>query len=134
MSAAKLALPASQTSARNVSWTITAGVLQRSLDSGQSWQNALRADHPLLCYASHDEDVWTGGQAGTLFHSANSGITWAQVRPSIKAQQLISDVTHIDITRIDMRSDVPGPAEIVVSTSNNEIWSSADGGKTWEKK
>jgi len=134
MSAAKLALPASPTSARNVTWTITAGVLQRSLDSGQSWQNALRADHPLLCYASHDEDVWTGGQAGTLFHSANSGITWAQVRPSIKAQQLISDVTHIDITHIDVRSDVPGPAEIVVSTSNNEIWSSADGGKTWEKK
>jgi len=128
MSASKLALPASQTSARNVSWTITAGVLQRSLDSGQNWQNALRADHPLLCYASHDEDVWTGGQAGTLFHSADSGITWAQVRPSIKTQQLISDITHIDVR------DVPGPAEIVVSTSNNEIWSSADGGKTWEKK
>jgi photosystem II stability/assembly factor-like uncharacterized protein len=128
MSASKLALPASQTSARNVTWTITAGVLQRSLDSGQNWQNALRADHPLLCYASHDEDVWTGGQAGTLFHSADSGITWAQVRPSIKTQQLISDITHIDVR------DVPGPAEIVVSTSNNEIWSSADGGKTWEKK
>ena len=125
MSAAKLALPASQTSARNVTWTITAGVLQRSLDSGQSWQNALRAHHPLLCYASRGEDVWAGGQAGTLFHSADSGITWTQVQPSIKTQQLSSDVTHIDVR---------GPAEIVVSTSNNEIWSSADGGKTWEKK
>jgi photosystem II stability/assembly factor-like uncharacterized protein len=85
----------------------------------------LRTDHPLLCYASHDEDVWTGGQAGTLFHSADRGVTWVQVQPSIKAQALSSDITHID-----MRST----AEIVVSTSNDEIWSSADGGKTWDKK
>jgi photosystem II stability/assembly factor-like uncharacterized protein len=73
--------------------------------------------------------VWTGGQAGTLFHSGNSGITWVQVQPSIKGQALSSDITHIDV-----RGDVRGPAEIIVSTSNNEIWSSADGGKTWEKK
>jgi hypothetical protein len=141
MYAAKLASPASQTLAHNVAhnvtWAITAGGLQRSLDGGQSWQNALRADHPLLCYASHDEDVWTGGQSGALFHSANSGVTWVQVQPSIKAQPLSSDVTHIDMRgdmRGDVRGDVRGPAEIVVSTSNNEIWSSADGGKTWEKK
>lgn len=111
--------------AHNVTWTITGGILQRSIDSGQSWQNALRADHPLLCYASHDENVWTGGQAGMLFHSANGGLTWAQVQPSIKSQPLSADITHID---------VHGPAEVVVSTSNNELWSTADGGKTWEKK
>jgi hypothetical protein len=129
MSTAKLASPANQTLAHNVTWAITGGALQRSLDSGQSWQNALRADHPLLCYASHDDDVWTGGQSGALFHSANSGVTWVQVQPSIKGQFLSSDVTHIDL-----RGDVRGPAEIVVSTSNHEIWSSADGGKTWDKK
>ncbi len=134
MSAAKLAAPASPTFARNVTWTIAEGVLQRSLDSGQSWQNALRADHPLLCYASHDKDVWAGGEAGTLFHSADGGVTWVQVKPSIKAQQLSSDITHIDMRNDDMRGDVGSPAEIVVSTSNNEIWSSADGGKTWDKK
>jgi len=119
--------------ARNVIWAITGGALQRSLDSGQSWQNALRADHPLLCYASHDEDVWTGGQAGALFHSANRGVTWVQVQPSIKGQALSSDITHIDLHG-DGHGDVRGPAEIVVSTSDNEIWSSADGGKTWDKK
>src|SRR6266853_282467 len=147
MSAAKLASPASPTLAGNVTWAIKAGVLQRSLDSGQSWQDALHADHPLLCYASHDEDVWTGGQAGTLFHSANSGITWVQVQPSIKARQLISDITHIDVRnaevqdgdlrnnmRDELRGYTRGPAEILLSTSNNEIWSSADSGKTWAKK
>jgi photosystem II stability/assembly factor-like uncharacterized protein len=125
MSAAKLTSPASPALAHNATWAITAGVLQRSLDSGQSWQDALRAHHPLLCYASHDEDVWTGGQAGTLFHSADSGVTWLQVQPSIKALPLTSDITHIDVR---------GPAEVVISTSNHEIWSSADSGKTWAKK
>jgi hypothetical protein len=146
MSAAKLASPASPTPARNVSWAITAGVLQRSLDSGQSWQDAVHADHPLLCYASRDEDVWTGGEAGTLFHSVDGGVTWAQVQPSIKARQLSSDITHIDLRNDDLRGDVRdngrtelrnnarAPAEILLSTSNNEVWSSADGGKTWSKK
>ena len=133
VSSAKLASPVSQPLARRVTWVITGGVLQRSLDSGQSWQDALRADHPLLCYASHGENVWAGGLAGTLFHSPDGGLTWVQMQPSIKAQQLSSDVTHIEV-RADMRDDVNGPAEIVLSTSNSEIWSSADGGKTWEKK
>jgi hypothetical protein len=137
MSAAKLASPVSQSLAHRVTWVITGGILQRSPDSGQSWQDALRADHPLLCYASHDEDVWAGGLAGTLFHSADGGVTWVQVQPSIKAQQLSSDVTHIDVrgnVRGDVHGGVRGPAEIVLSTSTGEIWSSADGGKTWEKK
>ncbi len=142
MSAAKLTSPASPALAHNITWAITAGVLQRSLDSGRSWQNAVRADHPLLCYASHDDDVWTGGQAGTLFHSADSGATWVRVQPSIKGQALSSDITHIDVRRRDVRGnlsgnvrgDVSGLAEIVISTGNNELWNSADGGRTWEKK
>ena len=143
MSTARLASPASPTQAHHVTWAITGGVLQRSVDSGQSWQDALHADHPLLCYASRDEDVWAGGQAGTLFHSANSGVTWAQVQPSVKARQLSSDITHIEVRnnevrneelRRDLRYDVRGPGEILLSTSNKEIWSSADGGKTWAKK
>jgi Putative zinc-finger len=138
MATAKLASPASPTQAPNATWAITGGVLHRSVDSGQSWQDAVHADHPLLCYASRDEDVWTGGQAGTLFHSANSGVTWAQVRPSFKTRQLSSDITHIEVRnnelRYGLRDDARVPAEILLSTSNNEIWSSADGGKTWSKK
>src|SRR6266849_2084710 len=130
MSAAKLTPPASPALAHNITWAITAGVLQRSLDSGRSWQNAVRADHPLLCYASHYDDVWAGGQAGTLFRSADSGVTWVEVQPSIKGQALTSDITHIHMRSRDVRS----PAEIEISTSNNELWSSADGGRTWEKK
>lgn len=130
MLAAKAGSSASRKLTRPVAWAITTGLLQRSLDSGQTWQQVLRADHPLLCYASYGDDVWAGGQAGTLFHSADNGTTWAQVQPSIQGQRLSSDITHVDVSQMD----VGGPSKIVVSTSNEEIWSSADDGKTWDKK
>jgi Putative zinc-finger/Photosynthesis system II assembly factor YCF48 len=112
-------------SAPNVAWMIAGGILQQSTDSGKSWQSAVHVDHPLLCYASHDQDVWAGGKAGTLFHSADGGSNWAPVQPSSKGHSLGADVTHIDVR---------GPAEVVVSTNNNETWTTADGGKSWEKK
>lgn len=124
MSMAKLAAPSSSTQGP-AAWVIKAGVLQRSLDSGQTWQIALRTDRPLLVWAIRDPDVWAGGEAGTLFHSTNGGIVWVQVRPSIKDQQLSSDVTHIDV-----RSST----QTLVSTSNNEVWITLDGGTTWNKK
>ena len=130
---AKSAPLPSPTRALVVTWTITAGALQRSLDNGRSWQSAVHADHPLLCYASHGADVWTGGQAGTLLHSIDNGVTWLPVRPSSKGQALTSDVTRI-VIRDSVRDNLRSPAEIVVSTDNNEAWSSADGGKIWEKQ
>jgi Photosynthesis system II assembly factor YCF48 len=123
----KLASPAAQMPVRkiNVTWAIVAGVLQRSTDSGQSWQSVIRADHLLLCYATNDQEVWTGGQAGTIFHSSDGGTTWIQLQPSVKGQTLTSDVTHIELH---------GAGEITLSTSNGETWSSSDNGKEWNKK
>jgi hypothetical protein len=128
LSGARADAPASLTSARNVSWTILAGTLRRSLDNGQNWQNALHADHPLLCYASYDQDVWAGGQAGTIFHSLDGGVTWVRVMPSAKDQILSSD-----INRIEILGTVKGTETIVVSTSNSERWTSVDSGNTWRK-
>jgi hypothetical protein len=122
-----------KTLTHNVTWTITAGILQRSVDNGQNWQNAFHTDHLLLCYASHGKDVWTGGQAGIIFHSVDNGITWVQVRPSVKDQKLSSDITRIDIRGDDIRSDVNAPIKIIVSTSNNQVWTSADEGNTWQR-
>jgi hypothetical protein len=113
----------------SVTWAITAGILQRSLDSGQNWQDALHPNHPLLCYATHGEEIWTGGQAGTLFYSTDGGLTWAHVQPSINARQLAADITHIDLRG----NDLPGSSQVLVSTTDNETWSSTDNGKTWEK-
>jgi hypothetical protein len=106
-------------------WMIKAGVLQRSLDGGQSWQTAVRADHALLCSANRAQEVWAGGQAGTLEHSADGGVTWNAIEPSFHGQSLKSDITGIE-----MRD----PAEVVLTTADHEVWSSVDGGKTWQKK
>ena len=134
MSMARPAAPESPATAKvttnklttnSVTWAITAGVLQRSLDGGLTWQNAMLADHTLLCYASHEQEVWTGGQAGVLYHSADGGLTWIRVQPLDKTRQLTSDITHIGLR---------SPLEIVVSAVGKEIWNSVDGGRTWEKK
>ena len=103
---------------------IAAGLLQRSVDGGLNWQIGLRSDHPLLCYDILGWDVWAGGQAGTLFHSSDGGVTWVPVQPTVKAQSLSTDVVTIKVQAM----------QVLVSTSNNETWTTADNGKTWEKK
>jgi Putative zinc-finger len=128
-------------------WAVAAGVLQRSVDAGQTWQITLRADRPLLAYASRDQDVWAGGEAGALFHSADSGATWTQVQPSIKGQTLSSDITQIDISNSDVSNNDfrngknndklyrrQNLEHIVVLTGSHEVWRSADGGITWNKQ
>jgi Photosynthesis system II assembly factor YCF48 len=125
MAALRVPAPAATTSKQSANWTIAAGVLQRSLDNGRSWQTAARADHALLCYATRGNEVWAGGEAGALLHSANGGTTWSAVAVSFGGHPLSSDVTRIDLKN---------PAEIVLVTGNGETWSSADSGKTWEKK
>jgi hypothetical protein len=110
---------------KNVTWQVSGGVLQKSLDNGQSWNSVLHANQPLLCLATHDNDIWTGGRAGALFHSSDNGVTWVQVQPAINTQQLNSDITHLDLQSY---------SEIVVSTASNETWHSTDSGKTWQKR
>jgi photosystem II stability/assembly factor-like uncharacterized protein len=121
-------------------FAITAGVLQRSVDGGRSWQDAVRPDHPLLCYASYGAEVWAGGQAGALYRSLDNGVTWLPVRPSTKDQTLSSDITRIvirdhisDHIRDSVQDNATGPVEVVVSTNNNQTWTSVDAGKTWER-
>jgi len=106
-------------------WSIAQGKLQRSVDAGATWQTALQLEHPLLSFGARGSDVWTGGQRGTLFHSADSGTTWAMFQPSTNAGALAADIVAIEVR---------GPADISLSTSNNESWTTSDGGKTWEKK
>jgi len=106
-------------------WAINEGVLQRSLDGGQSWQTSIRADRSLLCYAPRGHEVWAGGQSGTLLRSTDDGVTWEVMAASYKGEPLRSDVISIE-TR--------GADEVLVTTANHETWDSTDDGKTWAKK
>lgn len=123
--AAKLSSVNAAAYERNSAWVIKTGVLQRSSNNGQSWEEALRAEHPLSCYLNQGTEVWAGGQAGTLFHSADAGLTWARIRPSVDSGALTSDITSIAATDV---------SAIEVSTSTNERWITMDRGRTWSKK
>jgi hypothetical protein len=125
MAASRAAIPK-----QAATWTITQGVLQRSVDGGQTWQTAARADHPLLCFASRGLEMWAGGEAGTLLHSNDGGATWSVVAMPFQGQPLDSAVIHIDVHSPAQS----GAAEIVLFTGDHQTVTSVDGGKTWIKK
>jgi hypothetical protein len=106
-------------------WRLSEGALERSLSAGLSWQTVLRSDHSLLCHAVRGNDIWAGGQAGTLFHSTDGGTTWTQLHPAVKDQQLTADITGIELQK---------PGEAALTTGNSESWTTTDNGKTWTKK
>jgi len=106
-------------------WRLSEGALERSLSAGLSWQTVLRSDHSLLCHAVRGNDIWAGGQAGTLFHSTDGGTTWTQLHPAVKDQQLTADISGIELQK---------PGEAAITTGNGESWTTADNGKTWTKK
>ncbi|HVM94095.1 MAG TPA: zf-HC2 domain-containing protein [Terriglobales bacterium] len=106
-------------------WTITNGALERSLDGGRTWNKMAGADSSLLCYASHGQEVWAGGQGGKLLHSADNAATFSAVAVSAKGQPLTSAITQIELTP---------SGQLTLTTGNHETWFSADNGKTWETK
>jgi photosystem II stability/assembly factor-like uncharacterized protein len=67
-------------------------------------------------------DVWAGGNAGMLYHSSNSGQTWARVKPAAPGRKL-----EADITRIEFSDSLNG----TVGTAGGEIWITSDGGHSW---
>jgi photosystem II stability/assembly factor-like uncharacterized protein len=144
-------------------WTITAaGGLQRSFDQGNTWQdvdvNAVsaigsystalevmapstavkkdkdadrktlkRGTSPLtfLAVAAAGAEVWAGGTGGTLYHSVDSGARWTRVVPASAGTVLLSDIVGLDF---------PDAQHGKITTSTTEVWSTTDGGQTWQKQ
>jgi hypothetical protein len=103
---------ASSSLSSSLSWSLSAdGQVQRSFDSGKTWQIVLVADGiPFRAISSIGNDVWVGGAAGTLYHSADSGRSW------IKADAAFTgDIAHIEFS--DAQNGL-------VSTAGGEVWSS----------
>jgi len=125
MFATQAALPSAPTLKQGTAWAISAGVLQRSLDGGLTWQTALKGEHSWLCYATRGQEVWAGGPAGALQRSDDGGASWRAIAVSTQGQSLASDVIQIDLQ---------DPAGIALTTANHQTWSSTDDGKTWTKK
>jgi hypothetical protein len=103
-------------------WRLSEGVLQHSLDAGLTWQTVLRGNYSLLCQAPRGADIWTAGQAGTVFHSSDGGVTWTELHPTVNNQPLTADVTTVTLEK---------PGETVLTTITGERWTTMDNGKTW---
>jgi hypothetical protein len=100
-------------------WRISNGFLQRSFDSGQTWEQA-RPDANFRTVSTIGNEIWAGGANSLLVHSTNAGQTWAVVSPGMKG----------DVTSLQFNDAKHG----VVKTSTGEIWVTTDGGKSWTKQ
>ena len=74
--------------------------------------------------AAAGSEVWAGGSGGALYHSADAGNSWARIVPASAGTTLTGDVLSIDFADAQHGK---------VSTSTAEVWSTADGGLTWQK-
>jgi len=141
-------------------WAISAvGSLQRSVDQGKSWQDvdvnsspeaeaganlqlAMRASRgkavakekgdtlereaPIVfrAVAANGPDVWAGGSNAALFHSLDAGLHWVKVEPTWSGVLLNGDIVSLQFANTQQGR---------ILTSSNEIWTTADGGQTWQK-
>ena len=78
-------------------WTLTSdGALQRSRDSGRTWQTVdVPSTTTLRALAANGQDIWVGGTAGALFHSSDAGRHWTQVRPIVNGEALAGDIIGV---------------------------------------
>ena len=107
----------------SLSWD---GVLQRSLDSGRTWQTVPVATHLILrALAANGLDIWVGGKAGALFHSSDAGQHWIQVVPTANGQPFVGDIVGVEFS-----DGLQGK----LTSSNREIWITSDAGQTWQKQ
>ncbi len=108
-------------------WTLSSdGTLQRSIDSGRSWQTIPSPGQGnFRALAASGADIWVGGAKGALYHSSDAGMHWTQVLPVAGTQALSADITGIEFTDLQHGS---------VSTAEGETWITADAGQTWSKK
>ena len=106
-------------------WTLSSdGTLQRSFDSGQTWQNvALPTSAVLRALAASASEIWVGGSSGSLFHSSDAGSHWLQVRPAAAGKSLTADIIGVEFT---------DPEHGKVTTSDQQVWTTNDGGRSWD--
>jgi Photosynthesis system II assembly factor YCF48/Putative zinc-finger len=107
-------------------WTLSAaGALQRSFDSGKSWQAVAVADNlTFRALAANDSDLWVGGAAGALYHSSDAGQHWTQVKPVAEGKLLTADIVGVEFT--DYQNGK-------LTTSDRESWTTSDGGASWHR-
>jgi len=108
------------------SWTVSPdGAVQRSLDSGKTWQTIPVAGNVVFrALAANDADVWAGGAAGALYHSSDAGEHWTQIKPVADGKPLTADILTVQFSDAQHGS---------LTTADHETWTTNDAGETWHK-
>jgi hypothetical protein len=108
-------------------WTLSpAGAVQRSLDSGKTWQTIAVAGNVVFrAIAANDSDVWAAGSAGALYHSTDAGQHWTQVTVFLDGKPLMADIIRVEFSDSQHGRLV---------TSNDETWATGDGGASWHSE
>jgi hypothetical protein len=70
-------------------------------------------------------EVWAGGSAGVLYHSADAGSHWTRVLPSAAGSNLSGDIVSLEFS---------DPQHGQITTATREVWITPDGGQTWQKQ
>jgi hypothetical protein len=101
-------------------WKVAGGKLMKS--SGQSqWEDAYPVASSAMEFSfvnARGNDVWAGGSHASMIHSRDGGLTWETVKLGDNASGTIVSI-------------IAGTMSVQVKTSDNQTWSSADGGKSW---
>ena len=111
-------------------WTISAdGKLQRSTKVAAKspvWQ-PVDVGEPVTFRVvnANFNDVWAGGNNGTLFHSSDAGDHWTRIVPKDGDYKLDGDVISMSIAGATNQI-------IRLRTSSGQSWISNDGGKSWK--
>lgn len=108
-------------------WTLTSeGMLQRSIDSGKTWETILVANPGTFrALTANGLDIWVGGAKGALYHSIDAGQQWMQVQPVAGGEPLKTDIIGIEF---------PDLMHGTLTTADKQTWITADAGQTWMKQ
>jgi Photosynthesis system II assembly factor YCF48 len=99
-------------------WKVAGGKLIKA-DGQSQWEDAYpAAGIEFASVNARGKDVWAGGSHAFLLHSHDAGATWEVVK--------LGDTANGTIVGI-----IAGAFNVQVKTSENQLWLSADGGKTW---
>lgn len=106
-------------------WTISAdgATLLRSTEEGQSDVINVASNVVFRAVASLGLEVWAGGKDGALYHSSDFGAHWGQVKPAVNGTALTADIVKIEF---------PDPQHGKLTTAEGKVWTTSDGGKSWQ--